>query len=154
MTKSKFFISLHHAKRAGKHHDIRFKMPDSKNWMSFACRKDIPVKQGEKRMIYRTNDHSEKEALMVGYIEDGYGAGLLEEWDSGKCDILVFEQSKHIVIKFYGKKIKGIYHFLRYQYKGQAAKKNQSYIFFKAKNQDYKATNEWNDLYFKGNHNE
>jgi len=135
--KSKFVISEHHAKRAGKHYDVRFKMPDSKLWFSSATKKQIPLKFGDKVSLWRTHDHSEKEALMVGFIEDGYGAGQLKDWDKGKCTILKWEPTRHIVIDFKGRKIKGIYHILAISVIGGKKKwgdsKNKQYLFFKAK---------------------
>ncbi len=133
--KSKFFISTHYAKRAGLHHDIRYKKPGNKNWDSYATKKEIPLNTNDKILIAKTREHSEKEALFVGTIESGYGAGKLEEWDSGDCYILKYGPN-HIVIDFKGKKIKGIYHIIS---TGVADKnyKNDTYFFFKAKNQKY-----------------
>lgn len=127
--RTRFFISTHYAKRAGKHHDIRIKIKPN-YWISFACRKDIPLKENEKRMIYETTIHDDKEALLTGEITDGYGAGLLEEWDSGHCDLIKYTPGKHIAVYFHGKKIKGLYHILRTNYPGKA------YLFFKAKKEE------------------
>lgn len=135
--KSKFIISEHKAKRAGHHFDVRFKMPDSKLWFSSATKKPIPMKLGEKVILHRTHDHSAKEAAMVGYIEDGYGAGHLSNWDTGDCEIIKWNPKRHIVIIFKGKKIKGIYHLLNISVVGGREKwgpsSNPQFLFFKAR---------------------
>lgn len=132
MPKSKFIVVEHKAKRAGLHHDIRFRMPNSKKWISFACRKRPPTEQGKKVMVVRTTDHTEKEALFVGRIETGYGAGDLKKWDGGTCEIVKFSPARHIVVNFKGSKLKGNYHFLS---TGVFSKeeKGETYLFFKGK---------------------
>ena len=101
----------HKALKAGLHYDLRFKLPKSQMWISFASRKKIPLEMGTKRLIVQTNNHSEKEALFTGTIERGYGAGKITKWDSGDCNIIKFT-SKHIVLEFKGSKIKGTYHLI------------------------------------------
>jgi hypothetical protein len=66
MTKSRFIIVRHDAIKARLHFDLRFQMPDSKNWASFAVRKGVPLEPGIKVLAVRTNDHSEEEALFLG----------------------------------------------------------------------------------------
>jgi len=78
---SKFIIVKHEARRAGLHFDLRFKMPGSPNWASFAVRKGVPLESGQKVLAIRTHDHSDEEALFLGTIESGYGAGKLSKWD-------------------------------------------------------------------------
>ena len=131
MTKSKFIIVRHDAKRAGVHHDLRFVKPDKDVWMSFAVRKGIPTNLGTKVLAVRTHDHSTEEALFLGTIETGYGAGKLTKFDDGACDILKFSPS-HIIINFHGKKIKGTYHILS---TGVASRKfnENSFMLFKGK---------------------
>ena len=111
---NKFIIVLHEAKRAGKHWDLRFQMPDSHNWASFAFKKTSPdlVKGNQKVGISRTHDHSEKEALFIGTIESGYGAGELKKYDSGTCDVLKFN-SKSMKVDFHGSKLKGVYNIVQ-----------------------------------------
>lgn len=111
MTRSKFIIMKHEAKRAGLHYDLRFKMPNSKDWDSYAVRKGVPTEPGKKVMAVKTTIHSEKEALFTGKIETGYGAGKLSKWDGGSCDIIKYDK-KHMTIDFKGSKVKGIYHFI------------------------------------------
>jgi bifunctional non-homologous end joining protein LigD len=132
MTKSRFIVVEHDAKKARLHWDLRFVMPSSKNWMSFAVRKGVPLEVGKKVLAVRTHDHSEEEALMLGTIESGYGAGELKKWDDGNCIIHKFSPS-HILIEFKGKKVKGFYHLINTGVvKGQRYK-SQQYMLFKGK---------------------
>jgi len=136
MPQSNFVVIEHKAKRAGLHWDIRFEIPKSHNWASFACRKTPPTEMGVRIMAVRTHDHSEKEALFTGTIESGYGAGTLKTWDKGKCEIIKYSPGKHIVVDFKGGKLKGVYHFLSTKVLKKGAhtgKKGESYMFFKGK---------------------
>ena len=130
MTKSKFVLMQHQAKKAGLHFDLRFKMPGKRDWDSYAIPKG-PPSGSEKRMVVRTTIHSEDEALFTGKIESGYGAGVITKDDSGSCDILQYDPGKKMTIRFNGSKLKGIYHFINLAHikKGE---KNQ-YWFFKGK---------------------
>lgn len=131
MTRSKFVVIHHKAKRAGDHRDLRFKMPGSSNWASFAIRKDIPTKTGQKVLAVRTHDHTTKEALFTGKIESGYGAGTLKKWDGGSCIIGKYS-SAHMKIEFKGSKLKGVYHLVNLGVMNRKYDKNQ-YMFFKGK---------------------
>ena len=111
ITKSKFIIVDHEAKRAGKHQDLRFKKPRGGLWDSFAVRKGVPTEPGEKVLAVKTHDHTEKEALFTGTIDSGYGAGKLKKFDGGSCEIIKYKEA-HIVLNFKGSKIKGIYHLI------------------------------------------
>jgi len=130
-SKSKFIIVRHEARKAGLHYDIRFRIPGSKDWESFACRKQIPLEVGLQRMIVKTSLHTEEDALFTGTIEDGYGKGKLEKWDGGDCDIIKYTD-RHIIIDFKGSKIKGIYHILSTGVMDRDYKK-PTYLFFKGK---------------------
>jgi len=109
MFKSNFIVVEHNAKRAGLHWDLRFQLKNSDNWDSFAVRKGVPLLPGKKVLAVKTNIHSTKEALFLGTIESGYGAGKFKEWDRGRCIVHRYTIG-HISIEFKGKKIKGIYH--------------------------------------------
>ena len=132
MTRSKFIIVEHDAKKARLHWDVRFRMPKSKNWASFAVRKGVPLKPGEKVLAVRTHDHSEKEALFIGTIKTGYGAGRLKKWDSGTCTVQKFGPS-HIIVDFKGRKVKGLYHFINTGVVKKSLYKRKQYILFKGK---------------------
>lgn len=126
---SKFVLMEHKTLRKGHdHEDLRFKIPNSNNWDSFALPKSVP--QGsEKKMIIRTTIHSESNALYTGSIEQGeYGAGNISLKDSGTCTIYKYEPNKHIVIKFNGKILNGIYHFLNLK-NLRKGEKNQFWFF-------------------------
>ena len=130
MTPSEFVIMEHKAKKAGLHFDLRFKMPKSNMWASFAVRKGVPTNPGKKVLAVRTTDHTRKEALLTGFIEDGYGAGQLKRWDGGRCIIMKYSES-HISIDFSGSKVRGTYHFISTVKAGDKDKK--SYFLFKSK---------------------
>ena len=132
MTKSKFIIVKHEAKRAGLHYDLRFIMPNSKNWASFAVRKGVPTAPGTKVLAVRTHDHSEEEALFLGKLESGYGAGKLTKWDDGQCIIHKYS-SAHMAIEFKGKKVKGLYHLISTGVIGRQKYKSKQYMLFKGK---------------------
>lgn len=131
-TSSRFIIVEHQAKKARLHWDLRFKMPNSSNWMSFAVRKGVPTDVGKKVLAVRTHDHTEKEALFLGTIKSGYGAGILKKWDSGPCIIHKFKPG-HILIEFKGSKVKGYYHLISTGVMNRKDYKSQQYMLFKGK---------------------
>jgi bifunctional non-homologous end joining protein LigD len=129
---SRFIVVEHKAFRAGLHYDLRFKIPGSANWASFAIRKGIPTQPGTKVLAMRTNDHSESEALFLGTIPSGeYGAGELIKWDDGSCEVLKYT-SPHITINFKGNKVNGLYHFINLGVVHRNYKE-KSYLFFKSR---------------------
>ena len=131
---SNFILVKHDAKKRGLHYDLRFEMPESKNWASFAMNSFPPLETGKRLYITRTTDHSKENALFIGIIpESEYGAGKLSKEDSGNCEVIKFTNA-HIVVDFKGKKLKGIYHFVSTATFGRS--KNYSkkvYAFFKGK---------------------
>jgi DNA ligase D-like protein (predicted 3'-phosphoesterase) len=127
---SRFIVVKHDAKKARLHYDLRFVMPNSKIWASFAIRKGVPEKPGVKVLAVRTHDHDEKEALFLGTIKDGYGAGKLTKFDDGKCIIHKYKSS-HIIVEFKGRKIKGIYHLINTGVFNKKDYKKQQYMLFK-----------------------
>jgi len=138
MTRSKFIIVEHDAKKARLHWDVRFRMPKKKIWASFAVRKGVPLKPGKKVLAVRTHDHTEKEALFLGTIKSGYGAGKLKKWDEGTCIIHKFGPG-HILVDFKGRKVKGIYHFISTGVMDKTQYKRKQYMLFKGKmvNENY-----------------
>lgn len=133
MTNSKFVVIHHKAKRAGDHYDLRFKMPGSSKWASFAIRKEIPRQPGKKVLAVRTHDHTTTDALFTGEIKDGYGAGTFKKWDGGSCIIHKYKSS-HMTIEFKGSKMKGIYHMVNVGVMKDSGKyKEQQFILFKGK---------------------
>ena len=130
--RSRFIVVEHDAKKARLHWDLRFVMPNSKIWASFAVRKGVPLQAGKKVLAVRTHDHSEQEALMLGKIESGYGAGTLKKWDDGQCIIHKYKPG-HILVEFKGKKVKGFYHLISTGVINKKEYKNKQYILFKGK---------------------
>lgn len=132
---SEFILVKHDAKRAGDHYDLRFKMPKSKLWASFATPKgkDFPPDSNEKITLIRTHDHTEDEAKFTGHIESGYGAGDLKKVDGGKCDVKKFSE-RHIIVEFNGSKLKGIYQFVNVSTFDKSKKEpDKRFMFFKSK---------------------
>jgi len=127
---SRFIVVKHDAKKARLHYDLRFVMPKSKIWASFAVRKGVPEKPGVKVLAVRTHDHDEKEALFLGTIKDGYGAGKLTKFDDGKCIIHKYKSS-HIIVELKGKKFKGIYHLINTGVFNKKDYKKQQFMLFK-----------------------
>jgi len=134
---SEFILVVHNAIKRGKHFDLRFEEPNSKNWASFSMNQQPPTKEGEKIYITRTTQHSREQALFTGKIPEGtYGAGILKKVDGGNCEVMKYTNS-HIVVNFEGKKLRGVFHFvnmgvIRHNYKSKV------YSFFKAKDQKLK----------------
>ena len=107
---TKFVVMDHNAIKAGPHQDLRWRIPGSHMWESFAMKKGIPLVKGKKHLAIQTKKHNEYGATFTGEVKrQEYGRGTLELFDSGKCTILK-QSSRHIVINFEGKKVKGIYH--------------------------------------------
>jgi hypothetical protein len=131
-TKSQFIVVEHKAKKAGTHFDLRFQIPKSKNWASFAVRKGVPLKPGIRVLAIKTHNHSKKEALFIGTIESGYGAGILKKWDGGSCTILKYKPS-NIAIDFKGSKVKGLYYLINTGVMDKSKYKKSQYMLFKGK---------------------
>ena len=130
-----FVLDRHEAIKRGLHWDLRFKLPDSKNWASFSMNKFPPSKPGEKIYIPRSPDHSEEGALFTGTIEKGeYGAGKIIREDQGECVVHKYTKT-HIVVEFHGKKLKGLYHLINTSVfsKKKANFYRNIYSFFKGK---------------------
>lgn len=129
---SNFILVEHDAKRAGKHLDLRFEMPNSKLWASFVI-KTIPKEENLKVLAIKTNNHNKQNALYTGTIKSGYGAGTLKREDGGKCNIIKYSNNQ-ITIDFKGSILKGIYHLI---FIGVIRKrkngKQKKYLFFKGK---------------------
>jgi bifunctional non-homologous end joining protein LigD len=137
----RFVVMKHEAKRARLHYDLRFVMPNSKVWASFAVRKEIPLVPGPKVLAIKTHDHTEEEALFTGTIEQGYGAGKLSVWDSGECNVIKFAPG-HIQVDFKGHKVKGIYHLINTGVANRRYNEN-TFMLFKGKTQMAEQINDY-----------
>ena len=124
---SRFIIVKHNAKKAGLHYDLRFKMPDSRMYDSYAVPKGVPLESGIRVRAIKTTLHTEKEAMFIGRIQNGkYGAGSIERIDKGPCLLLKYEP-EHIVILFDGSLYKGKYHLIL------TGEDDKNYLLFKSK---------------------
>ena len=131
---AEFILVEHKALKRGLHWDLRFQIPNSENWASFAMNEMPPIEPGKRIYMPRTTDHSREQALYVGKIPEGeYGAGTLKKIDGGKCEILKYSNA-HIVVNFKGKKLNGIYHFINTATFGRNRNYSKKlYVFFKGK---------------------
>ena len=132
---SKYILVKHDTiRKSHDHYDLRFEIPNSKNWASFVLTELPPLEPGKRVYVPRSNDHDKKTSLFIGIIPEGeYGAGKLTKVESGNCDILKFTNA-HIIVNFHGKKLEGTYHFINaglFSRKKDFSKK--IYSFFKAK---------------------
>jgi DNA ligase D-like protein (predicted 3'-phosphoesterase) len=132
MTRSKFIVVKHDAQKARLHYDLRFIMPNSKLWVSFAVRKGVPTQPGTKVLAVRTHDHTEQEALFIGTIKQGYGAGKLSKFDEGVCIVHKFTPGS-ITLELKGRKFKGIYYMISTGVMNRKEFKKRSYMLFKSK---------------------
>ena len=134
---SSYILVKHEAKKRGLHYDLRFQIPNSSNWASFALNELPPTEPGKRIYIVRTTEHSKEQALFTGTIPEGeYGAGKLTKVEGGSCTVEKFSNA-HIIVDFHGSKLKGTYHFIN---SGMFGKKRdftkKVYSFFKAKEKE------------------
>ena len=118
-----YVIQKHHASHL--HYDLRLEMNGVlKSW---AIPKLPPRKKGLKRLAVKVEDHPLGYEKFEGEIPKGqYGAGKVENWDSGTYSII--EKDKDlIVISIDGKKLTGEYCLVKTKFQGQ----EKNWIFFK-----------------------
>lgn len=129
-----FILVEHDALKRKKHWDLRFTIPNSKNWISFAMNGLPPTEPGQRVYIVRTTDHSREQALFVGKIPEGeYGAGILKKIEKGSCDIIKYTNA-HIIVDFKGHILSGTYHFVNTAtFTKSRDYSKKTYAFFKAK---------------------
>ena len=78
-----FVIRLHHAKRAGTHHDLHL---DGESW---AIPKLMPTQINRRVLAIKTAHHTPEQARFSGTIPEGsYGAGESEVVDEGEMIII------------------------------------------------------------------
>lgn len=118
VSRHRFVIHRHKAKKAGLHHDLRLEMEGVlKSW---AIPKGIPQKEGIKRLAISSEDHPTAYIDFEGRIPKGqYGAGKVEIFDRGKYELMEKDSNK-IIFKLKGQKIKGRY--ILVKLKGQEKK--------------------------------
>lgn len=122
----KFVIQKHDASHL--HYDFRLEMDDvAKSW---AVPKIPPQKVGEKRLAVQVNDHTVEYMDFEGVIEEGYGKGTVEIWDSGTYELESKKEDK-IVFRLNGKRLKGRYVLLIPKWGTKEGKKQ--WLFMKVK---------------------
>ena len=98
----RFVVHEHHATRL--HWDFRLEMEGvPKSW---AVPKGPPEEGGVKRLAVEVDDHPLDYIDFQGVIEEGYGAGTVEIWDSGTYDVLKREE-KYLVLDMHGRRMQG-----------------------------------------------
>jgi len=106
--KQRFVIHEHHALRAGLHYDLRLEHDGIlKSWVSRKI-PDLVFDELKKIMLILTPDHDLDWLKFKGVIDDGYGKGEVKVWDKGTYTLLRWTD-KSIIVKFNGKKIRGIF---------------------------------------------
>jgi DNA ligase D-like protein (predicted 3'-phosphoesterase) len=105
------------------HHHFDFRLEMDGVLKSWAIPKEIPTKEGEKRLAVQVEDHDLEYANFEGEIPEGeYGAGKVKIWDKGKYEIIERNQKK-LKFKLFGKKLKGIYELVNF--------KDKNWLLFK-----------------------
>ena len=108
----RFVVHEHYARRAGLHYDLRLEMNGVlKDW---AFRKEPPTRKGVKRFGVQQPDHDLYWLDFEGEIREGYGAGVMKMWDKGEYELVKADPDK-MVLKFYGKKLRGTYVLLKFR---------------------------------------
>lgn len=114
----KFVIQKHDASHL--HYDFRLEMDGmAKSW---AVPKIPPQKVGEKRLAVQVEDHTIEYMGFEGVIEEGYGKGTVEIWDSGTYELESKKEDK-IVFQLKGTRLKGKYVLLIPKWGTKAGKK-------------------------------
>jgi DNA ligase D-like protein (predicted 3'-phosphoesterase) len=121
-----FVIQKHHATHL--HYDFRLEMNGVlKSW---AVPKEPPSEKGVKRLAVQVEDHELSYADFEGVIPKGqYGAGKVEIWDRGNCELKERAKDK-LVFTLHGKKLKGDYCLIRFK------REKKNWLFFKLKQKD------------------
>lgn len=86
-----FSEQTHDALKAGKHTDLR--ISDGRTAFSWALRKGLPTKSGQKRLAIRQSDHSPQFLTFSGTIPSGYGKGKVRLNRYG--DVRILHASKN-----------------------------------------------------------
>jgi len=98
----RFVVHEHHATHL--HWDLRLEMDGVlKSW---AVPKGPPLEGVVKRLAVEVADHPLDYIDFHGVIEEGYGAGTVDIWDSGTYDVLKREE-KYLVVDMHGKRMQG-----------------------------------------------
>jgi len=123
----RFVIHKHHARQL--HWDLRLEMDGAlKSW---AVPKGPPLEMGVKRLAVEVDDHDLEYIDFEGNIEEGYGKGTVEIWDSGTYDVESIKPEK-MVFAIKGSKLKGRYVLLQARWSKDQSKGKKQWLFFRA----------------------
>lgn len=108
-----FVVQLHHASR--RHFDFRLQVGDSLR--SWAVPKGPSYDPSVKRLAVEVEDHPVSYASFEGDIEEGYGKGHVDIFDSGvwatKGDAEAQLRKGHLAFELFGERLKGAWHLVR-----------------------------------------
>lgn len=108
-----FVVHRHHAARL--HYDFRVEMDGVLR--SWAVPKEPSDNTKVKRLAIQVDDHALAYADFEGVIEEGsYGAGRVEIWDRGECEI-VERQEGFIRVILRGRRMQGTWKLIRTDYR-------------------------------------
>ena len=120
MAKLRYVIQKHDASKL--HYDLRLELDGvAKSW---AVPKEPSAEEGVKRLAVAVEGHSVDYMDFKGEIEEGYGKGTVEIWDSGYWEPESVKEKKIVAI-INGKRLKGRFTLLNF--------KDKNWLFFKAK---------------------
>ena len=100
----RYVVHRHHATRL--HWDVRLEMDGV--LASWAVPQGPPLEGGIRRLAVHTEDHPMQYLTFAGVIPDGYGAGTMSIWDTGRY-VLDERKPKEVKITFDGEKLQGSY---------------------------------------------
>ena len=118
-----FVVHKHSAHKL--HWDLRIEIDGVlKSW---AVPKEPPREKGVKRLAIQVEDHALSYADFGGVIPKGfYGAGTVEIWDKGECELTEVKEGKLVFI-LSGRKLKGKYCLIKFKTK----EGKDNWLFFK-----------------------
>ncbi|UVI35297.1 ATP-dependent DNA ligase [Brevibacterium spongiae] len=100
-----FVIQEHHARSL--HWD--FRLEHDGVLVSWALPKGPPTDPGKNHLAVQTEDHPLEYGSFEGTIPKGeYGAGDVEIWDSGTCDIEKWQEGKEVIAVLHGREDGGL----------------------------------------------
>src|SRR5437899_3177553 len=99
------------------HFDFRLEMNGV--FVSWAVPKGIPDAPGVHRLAIQVEDHPLEFGDFEGEIAEGqYGAGTIEIWDRGTCDVAAWSEER-IKVNLHGQRYSGHYVLIRFRRKGE-----------------------------------
>ena len=114
MYRTKFSIQIHRQKKKNlkSHFDLRILSKHKTFLISWALPKSkFPDDIAKKILAIRTTDHDVLYMYFEGILDNG---DIVEIYDRGQC-IVYLDTNDMKIYKFEGKKIKGVYNFIKFQ---------------------------------------